>query len=349
MSDLVPITWRNKEEIIILDQRKLPHKEVYVVCKSLRQVIGAIRRLVIRGAPAIGLAIAMGLALEAKNLKVDGVRGFIRQFEKLCQKAKKARPTAVNLSWAIERMRAVIIENPGADADFLKEALYETTDRIRTENIEQDEAIGKHGEKLLKDGMSVITYCNTGTLATGGCGTALGIIRRAWSSGKRVKVYACETRPLLQGSRLTAWELLRDNIPVTLLADNAAGYLMARKKVDISIVGADRIAMNGDTANKIGTYPLALVAHENRIPFYVAAPLSTVDPSVKKGEGIPIEERKPQEIIRLNGRKIAPDGVEAYNPAFDITPQRLITGIITENGIAMKPLGRNLRQLFIRS
>ncbi len=342
-----PIRWNQNDEILILDQRKLPGKEQYLVCKSIRQVINAIKKLAIRGAPAIGLAIAMGLALEAQKIKSRSVREFVKKFERLCKEAGKARPTAVNLIWAIERMRAVIIENPGAEVEFLKRELRAVAESISRENVELDRAIGNHGESIIKDGMNVLTYCNTGTLATGGCGTALGIIRTAWRRGRKIHVYVCETRPLLQGSRLTVWELLNDNIPFTLITDNAAGYLMGMKDIGVVIVGADRIATNGDTANKVGTYSLAVLAKENGIPFYVAAPLSTFDPTIKKGSGIPIEIRDPREVTHVNGRKIAPDGVNAYNPAFDITPSKYITGIVTENGIAKSPLSQSLRKLLV--
>ncbi len=342
-----PIRWNQNDEILILDQRKLPGKEQYLVCKSIRQVINAIKKLAIRGAPAIGLAIAMGLALEAQKIKSRSVREFVKKFERLCKEAAKARPTAVNLIWAVERMRAVIIENPGAEVEFLKRELRAVAESISRENVELDKAIGNHGESIIKDGMNVLTYCNTGTLATGGCGTALGIIRTAWRRGRKIHVYVCETRPLLQGSRLTVWELLNDNIPFTLITDNAAGYLMGMKDIGVVIVGADRIATNGDTANKVGTYSLAVLAKENGIPFYVAAPLSTFDPTIKKGSGIPIEIRDPREVTHVNGRKIAPDGVNAYNPAFDITPSKYITGIVTENGIAKSPLSQSLRKLLV--
>ncbi len=344
-----PIYWNTTAEIFILDQRKLPRKEQYLACRSLRQVVNAIKKLAIRGAPAIGLAIAVGVALEAQKIEVDDVQVFVKKFEKMCKNASEARPTAVNLIWAIERMRAVIIENPGADVDRLKKNLWKMAEKIRDENIELDMAIGRHGQDLVKDGMNVLTYCNTGTLATGGCGTALGIIRTAWKRGKRIHVYVCETRPLLQGSRLTAWELLNDNVPMTLVTDNSVGYLMETKKIDIVIVGADRIATNGDTANKVGTYTLAVLAKENGIPFYVAAPLSTFDPAIKKGSNIPIEVRDDKEVTHLNGKKIAPVGVRAYNPAFDVTPGKYIWGIVTENGIAKKPLGRSLKRLLTRT
>jgi len=343
-----PIFWKDRDEILILDQRKLPRKEQYISCKNIRQVINAIKKLAIRGAPAIGLAIAMGLALEAQRLQAKNIGEFVRKFDKLCKTASTARPTAVNLLWAIERMRAVIIENPEADIEFLKKSLWEVSEKIREENIVLDAAIGKHGEVVIEDGMNVLTYCNTGTLATGGSGTALGIIRTAWRKGKRIHVYVCETRPLLQGGRLTVWELLNDNVPMTLITDNAAGYLMESKIINLVIVGADRIATNGDTANKVGTYSLAVLAKENGIPFYVAAPLSTFDPTIKKGLEIPIEIRDPREVTHVNGKKIAPDCVNAYNPAFDITPSKYITGIVTENGIARRPLSRSLRQLLIK-
>jgi methylthioribose-1-phosphate isomerase len=338
------IAWKD-DRIVMIDQRKLPFKESYVVCDTVAQVIAAIRKMVIRGAPAIGVAAAMGLALGARRIKSQNRATFERRFHRLCEQMAQARPTASNLFWAIKNMQHVLSDNPDASVEELKNLLREQAERVLAEDQAINQAIGKHGRDLVPDGATVLTHCNAGALATAGYGTALGVVRAAWEDGKNIQVLADETRPFLQGSRLTAWELKQDKIPVTLITDNMAGYLMNRGKVQLIVVGADRVAANGDVANKIGTYSLAVLAKENKIPFYVAAPLSTVDLTVVTGEDIPIEERDPREVTHSLGRAIAPTGVSAWNPAFDVTPNRFIEGIITEKGIARKPYRKSLKSL----
>ena len=338
------IAWKD-DRVVMIDQRKLPFKESYVVCSTVAQVIAAIRKMVIRGAPAIGVAAAMGLALGARRIKSQHRVTFERQFHRLCEQMGNARPTASNLFWAIKRMQQVLSDNPDASVEELWNLLRKQSDRILAEDLAINQDIGKHGREVVPDGANVLTHCNAGALATAGYGTALGVVRAAWEDGKKIQVLADETRPFLQGSRLTAWELQKDEIPVTLITDNMAGYLMNQGKVQLIVVGADRVAANGDVANKIGTYSLAVLAKENKIPFYVAAPLSTVDLSVATGEGIPIEERDPREVTHSLGRAIAPAGVNAWNPAFDVTPNRFIEGIITEKGIARKPFKNSLKAL----
>jgi methylthioribose-1-phosphate isomerase len=329
----------------MIDQRKLPFKETYVVCKTPAQVISAIRNMVIRGAPAIGVAAAMGLALGAHRIKSQNRSVFERRFRQICEQMSRARPTASNLFWAIESMQKIVTDNPQGSVEELKQLIRKKADEILAEDQAINQAIGHHGQVVVPDGATVLTHCNAGALATAGYGTALGVVRAAWEAGKNIQVLADETRPFLQGSRLTAWELQQDNIPVTLITDNMAGYLMSQGRVQLIVVGADRVAANGDVANKIGTYSVAVLAKENKVPFYVAAPLSTVDLSVATGKDIPIEERDPKEVTHSMGRAIAPPGVSAWNPAFDVTPNRLIHGIITEKGIARKPYRRALRAL----
>jgi len=338
------IAWQD-DYVVMIDQRKLPFKETYVVCKTAEQVVEAIRKMVIRGAPAIGVAAAMGLALGARRIKARNRSTFERHFRRICDKMAGARPTASNLFWAIQSMQQVLKDHPRANVDQLKDQLRQKADELLAEDQEINKSIGLCGQTVIPDGATVLTHCNAGALATAGYGTALGVVRAAWEAGKRIQVLADETRPFLQGSRLTAWELQQDNIPVTLITDNMAGYLMNSGKVQLIVVGADRIAANGDVANKIGTYSLAVLARENKVPFYVAAPLSTVDLSVATGKDIPIEERDPQEVTHSLGRAIAPFGVNAWNPAFDVTPNRFIAGIITEKGIARKPYKKTLRAL----
>ncbi|MEJ2429202.1 MAG: S-methyl-5-thioribose-1-phosphate isomerase [Deltaproteobacteria bacterium] len=312
---MVPtITWQDNY-VVMIDQRKLPFKESYVVCKSAAQVIEAIRKMVIRGAPAIGVAAAMGLALGARRIETNNRSTFERRFLRICEQMAKARPTASNLFWAIKSMQVVVKQHPEANAPELKDLLRQKADEL----LAADQAAGY--------------------------GTALGVVRAAWEAGKNIRVLADETRPFLQGSRLTAWELQQDNIPVTLITDSMAGYLMSKGRVQLIVVGADRVAANGDVANKIGTYSLAVLAKENKVPFYVAAPLSTVDLSVPAGDEIPIEERDPREVTHSLGQAIAPAGIAAWNPAFDVTPSRFIEGIITEAGIARKPYRKTLRAL----
>ena len=333
------IQWKNNH-VVILDQRLLPGKEVYRVYRDYVAVAKAIREMVIRGAPAIGVAAAMGVALGA--LWVKG-KNFDREIERIFRILEKTRPTAVNLFWALERMRRVYIENRSEGIETVKRLLKEEAQKIYEEDIAANQLLGKVGARLLKNSTRVLTHCNAGALATAGYGTALGVIRAMKESGKQVEVMASETRPFLQGARLTAWELKKDKIPVTVLTDNMVGYLMQKGKVDAVVVGCDRIAANGDVANKIGTYGVAVLAHRNNIPFYVAGPTSTIDLKCSSGKEIPIEERNPREVSHINGRSVTPRGVRIMNPAFDITQHDLISAIITEKGVITSPYLQNIR------
>ncbi len=333
------IQWKNNH-VVILDQRLLPGKEVYRVYRDYVAVAKAIREMVIRGAPAIGVAAAMGVALGA--LWVKG-KNFDREIERIFRILEKTRPTAVNLFWALERMRRVYIENRSEGIETVKRLLKEEALKIYEEDIAANQLLGKVGARLLKNSSCVLTHCNAGALATAGYGTALGVIRAMKESGKQVEVMASETRPFLQGARLTAWELKKDKIPVTVLTDNMVGYLMQKGKVDAVVVGCDRIAANGDVANKIGTYGVAVLAHRNNIPFYVAGPTSTIDLKCPSGKEIPIEERNPREVSHFNGRSVTPRGVRIMNPAFDITQHDLISAIITEKGVITSPYLQNIR------
>ena len=338
------IAWQD-DRVVMIDQRRLPLKANLVVCATPAQVANAIRTMVIRGAPAIGIAAAMGLAMGARQIETESRPVFERRFQRLCEQMARARPTARNLFWAIQRMQGVVASNPRVPVAVLKDLLRQEADRLLAEDLRINQEIGRHGQAVVPDGATVLTHCNAGALATAGYGTALGVIRGAVEAGKKIRVLADETRPFLQGSRLTAWELKEDNIPVTLITDSMAGYLMSQGRVQLVVVGADRVAANGDVANKIGTYSLSVLARENRIPFYVAAPLSTVDLSVPTGKDIPIEERNGREVTHAMGRRVAPRGVEALNLVFDVTPNRFISGIITEKGIARKPFRNSLRAL----
>ena len=330
---------------IFIDQTKLPAEEVYVECFDYKSVAAAIKNMVIRGAPAIGVAAAFGIALGVKKLESTDFDGFYSEVEKICQVLADTRPTAVNLFWAIDRMKSLIKEHKKSGIDQIKQIVEEEAIRMMGEDIAICKKMGEFGEKLIEDGDTVLTHCNAGALATAGYGTALGVIRAAWEKGKKIKVFADETRPFLQGMRLTAWELHKDNIPVRLITDNMAGYFMKKGDIHKIVVGADRIAANGDVVNKIGTYTVAVLAREHKIPFYVAAPISTLDMKVKTGEDIRIEEREPSEITHLGGKRMAPDGIEVKNPAFDITPHRLVEAIITEKGIVKAPYDKNLKKL----
>ena len=334
------IEWRNGR-VVMLDQRLLPTREVYRVYSDHREVVRAIKDMVIRGAPAIGVAAAMGIALGARALRGDR----LRDFDRLCRTFGAARPTAVNLFWAIDRMRRVFIRNQHRPPDTLRTLLEREALVIHDEDIAANRSLGRHGATLLEDGATVLTHCNAGALATAGYGTALGVVRAAVEAGKRIQVIACETRPFLQGARLTAWELKKDRIPVTLITDSMAGHFMQRGTIDCVVVGTDRTAANGDVANKIGTYTHAVLAHRHAIPFYVAAPLSSIDLSCPSGASIPIEERAAREVTHVVDRQIAPGGVRILNPAFDVTPSELVTAIVTERGIARQPLGRTLPRL----
>jgi methylthioribose-1-phosphate isomerase len=338
------ITWKNNQ-VVMIDQRKLPLQETYVVCKDYRSVIRAVRQMVIRGAPAIGVAAAMGVALGALKIRTQDRDRFEARLDAICHEIAAARPTAVNLTWAVDRMKRVVAQAGHQQVKSLQSRLVAEAKKILVEDIAINRAIGRHGQRLLKDRTRVLTHCNAGALATGGYGTALGVVRSAVEAGKRIEVLADETRPFLQGARLTAWELAEAGIPVTVIADNAAGYLMQQGEVDAVIVGADRIAANGDVANKIGTYMVAVLAKTHKIPFYVAAPLSTIDASVKTGKEIPIETRDDQEVTHFKGKRTVPDGVGAQNPAFDVTPHRYVSAIITEKGVIKPPFRANLAKV----
>ena len=345
------IEW-TEDGVRMIDQTRLPAEEVYRTCRDYREVAEAIRAMVIRGAPAIGVAAGMGIALGVKDSAATTVAELRAEFETIADTISKTRPTAVNLFWAVKRMREVFEKTLAAQASetdkraAARVRLVEEAQRILAEDIAVNQAIGRHGAALLPEAGTVLTHCNAGALATGGYGTALGVIRAAVAAGKKIKVFADETRPFLQGARLTAWELAKDNIPVTLITDNMAGHFMQRGGIQAVIVGADRIAANGDVANKIGTYTLAVLAKENDIPFYVAAPLSTIDLNTSSGDEIPIEERSPREVTHWAGVPTAPEGIEARHPAFDVTPHRYVTAIITERGLARAPYTARLKALF---
>jgi len=326
--------------VVMIDQRRLPREEVYVTCRDHREVAEAIRNMTIRGAPAIGVAAAMGVALgvaRSPDPEAD--------FETICATLAATRPTAVNLFWALERMKRLYAGLRGRPLEELRRRLIEEAQRMREEDIAINQAIGRHGAPLMPDGKTVLTHCNAGALATAGYGSALGVIRAAVAAGKSIHVMADETRPFLQGARLTAWELSHDGIPVTVITDNMAGHFLRSGRIGCVIVGADRIAANGDVANKIGTYSVAVLAHENHVPFYVAAPISTLDLSLASGAEIPIEQRPPEEVTHLCGVPLTPAGVGVENPAFDVTPHRYVTAIITERGVARAPFEEALRGL----
>jgi methylthioribose-1-phosphate isomerase len=340
------IYWED-DAIVMIDQNALPHEEKNLACKNYREVITAINDMTIRGAPAIGVAAAMGIALGVLNLPAkSGGEDLQGDFYRICDEFSRTRPTAVNLFWAIERMKSCFENTLKSGTNYIKNALVEEAIHICEEDIAINRQMGIHGRKLIKDGDSILTHCNAGALATAGYGTALGVIRAAREEGKKLHVFVDETRPVLQGARLTAWEMKKENIPATLITDNMAGLVMKQGKVNLVIVGADRIASNGDTANKIGTYTLAVLARENNIPFYIAAPLSTIDMAIKSGEEIPIEERDEAEVTNFHGVRTAPEGVAVYNPAFDVTPNRYISAIINEAGIATASFEEEIRKLF---
>jgi methylthioribose-1-phosphate isomerase len=342
------VEW-TKDGVRMLDQRVLPAQETYLMLRSYDEVAEAIRKMVIRGAPAIGVAAAMGIALGASQSVGTSVADLDDDLQYICDVMGKTRPTAVNLFWAIERMRATFQRAKATtnDVEQIKKILVAEALAIFEEDIAANRAIGKFGGPLIPDGATVLTHCNAGALATAGdYGTALGVIRGARDAGKKIAVIADETRPFLQGLRLTAWELAKDDIPVTVITDNMAGHVMKSGKVDAVVVGADRIAANGDTANKIGTYMVAVLAREHNIPFYVAAPLTTLDLSKTSGEEIPIEERDEKEVTHIREYQLAPDGINVHNPAFDVTPNHLIAAIITDKGVARQPYTETLKQLF---
>lgn len=341
------VEWTN-EGVRMLDQRLLPTEEKYLMLRSYEEVADAIKKMVVRGAPAIGISAAMGLALGANQSVGTSVADLEYDFRFMCKVMEATRPTAVNLFWAVERMRGALQKAKAEtqDVEAIRKRLVTEAQAIFDEDIASNRALGKFGGELIADGSTVLTHCNAGALATAGdYGTALGVVRGAIDAGKRVAVIADETRPFLQGSRLTAWELAKDNIPVTVITDNMAGHVMKQGKVDCVVVGADRIAANGDTANKIGTYMVAVLAKQHNIPFYVAAPISTVDLATPTGEEIPIEERNAREVTHIRDQQLAPDGVNVHNFAFDVTPNELISAIITDRGVARAPYAESLRSL----
>jgi methylthioribose-1-phosphate isomerase len=339
---LPTIKW-DDGKVIMVDQRKLPGDEVYVECTDFNQVAEAIETMVIRGAPAIGVAAAFGVAIGIMGL--DEKDNLEEKFDRIYRRLERTRPTARNLFWALERMKGVFLKARDRGLSELQKIMLQEALDIEIEDVETNRRIGKWGRSLIKDDQTILTHCNAGALATAGYGTALGVIRAAFEEGKKIQVYADETRPFLQGARLTCWELERDSIPVVLIADNMAGYLMKRGEVSLVITGADRIALNGDTANKIGTYTVAVLAREHSLPFYVAAPMSTIDFTLRDGDLIPIEERDPDEIKWIGDVCLSPSRIEVRNPAFDVTPAKYITAIITENGIARPPFQTSLQNL----
>lgn len=343
-----PVEW-SEEGVLMLDQRLLPNEEKWLTLKSYTEVADAIREMVIRGAPAIGISAAYGAALGAREFVGTALPDFEDDFDYICETLAATRPTAVNLFWAIERMRRTLAQakTDGKSVSEIKQILVQEAKNIHEEDIAAQSEIARFGGELLNNNSTVLTHCNAGALATGGVwGTALGVVRGAVNAGKTIAVIADETRPYLQGARLTAWELMKDQIPVTLITDNMAGYMMQQGKVQAVVVGADRIAANGDAANKIGTYMVAVLAKQHDIPFYVAAPLSTIDLNTPTGKEIPIEQRNEREITHLRENQLAPTGVAVSNPAFDVTPAEFIAGIITEKGVARAPYRQSLQNLF---
>ena len=327
--------------VVMIDQTRLPREMAFVTCRTYMEVAEAIRNMVIRGAPAIGVAAAMGVALGA--LQSEDLE---RDMPRICETLAKTRPTAVNLFWAIDRMRVLYLSMRNAPAAEIRARLVAEAQKIREEDIAINEAIGRNGAPLVPERKTVLTHCNAGALATAGFGTALGVIRAAVQMGKQIDVFADETRPFLQGARLTAWELQRDGIETTLITDNMAGHFLKSGRIGCVVVGADRIAANGDVANKVGTYTLAVLAKENSVPFYVAAPISTLDLSLESGDAIPIEERAASEVTHVQGVPVAPEGIQVANPAFDVTPNGYVSAIITERGVARAPYRESLKRLF---
>jgi methylthioribose-1-phosphate isomerase len=330
------IQWTD-DGVVMIDQTRLPREEVFVTCRTYNEVADAIRSMVIRGAPAIGVAAAMGVALGVLR-SADGL-------EQICNTLAATRPTAVNLFWAIDRMKKLHESLRGRPVEEIRALLVAEAKQIRLEDIAINEAIGRHGAPLVPDGKTILTHCNAGALATAGYGTALGIVRAAVAAGKKVDVFADETRPFLQGARLTVWELQQDGIPATLITDNMAGHFLKSGRIGCVVVGADRIAANGDVANKIGTYSVAVLSKENGVPFFVAAPVSTLDLTLESGDEIPIEQRAASEVTHVFGVPVAPDATRVENPAFDVTPNRYVTAIVTERGVARPPFIESLRKM----
>ena len=343
--DFVTVAWTSSGTVRLIDQTRLPTEEVYVECRTIEEVADAIRSMRVRGAPAIGVTAAMGLALGAQTVQVGTFKEFFKTVEGMASLLTQTRPTAVNLAWAVRRLLGLVRKSRDLSVPEIKAALVAEARAMQEEDIQINRAMGQHGQSLVPNPARVLTHCNAGGLATAGYGTAVGVIRAASEAGKRIMVWVDETRPLLQGARLTAWELERAGIPVTLITDNMAAHFMGRGQVDLVVVGADRIARNGDVANKIGTYGVALLARAHGIPFYVAAPISTLDLSLMNGSQIPIEERAAVEVTHLGGRQLAPTGIRVANPAFDVTPASLVEAIITERGIARPPYDSSLPAL----
>jgi methylthioribose-1-phosphate isomerase len=340
------IVWE-KDRVSLLDQTRLPLEEEYLICNVYGDVAEAIKKMVVRGAPAIGVAAAMGIALGALCAKAHTYDEFKQQVEKICQEFAETRPTAVNLFWAIERMKNLVINNSDKSVEELKTLLKKEALHIGEEDIRINRQMGQCGKELIKDGATVLTHCNAGALATAGYGTALGVIRAAFEEGKKLSVFACETRPFLQGARLTAWELKKSGIEVTVITDSMAGYAMQKQRIDVVITGADCICSNGDVANKIGTYSLAVLAGEHGVPFYVAAPFSTINLELENGNAVSIEERDEREVTHIGERRIVPEEIKIWNPAFDITPSRYVSAIITEKGIVREPYKKSLKKLIL--
>lgn len=339
--ELKAVKWASGK-VRLIDQTRLPQEEVYLELSDYRDVAEAIKTLRVRGAPAIGIAAAYGLALGANGIRDKSIKSFLTKLRMISDELASTRPTAVNLFWALKRMN--LVADKAKSIDEIKSALLAEAKKIDKEDEEMERALSRHGSSLINDGDTIMTHCNTGALAAG-YGTALGVIKAAWESGKKLHVFAGETRPLLQGARLTTWELTRYGIPFTLIADTMTGYFLSQGKIDCVIVGADRIVANGDVANKIGTYNLAVLAIENGVPFYVAAPTNTIDLSIESGTDIPIEQRNPDEVTHIRGIPITPEGARAANPAFDVTPHKYISAIITERGILHEPYSYNLSRL----
>ncbi len=333
-----------KDHILLLDQRLLPAKTHYLKVRTYRDAYDVIKKMAVRGAPAIGVTAAFGVWLGARAIKTNDRRKYLAGLEKVCKHIINARPTAHNLSWAVNRMLAVARSGTSAPLEITGK-LYREAVHIYHEDIDANKRMGDYGERLIKSGWTVLTHCNAGALATAGYGTALGVLRSAKDAGKKIKVFADETRPFLQGARLTAWELQQDGFDVTLITDNMAGWMMKQGLINACIVGADRIAANGDTANKVGTYGVALLARMHNLPFYVAAPSSTFDPTISSGDGIIIEERPQKEVVTIAGKQIAPMGIKVRNPAFDVTPAKYITAIITERGVIIPPYKKGIKDL----
>jgi methylthioribose-1-phosphate isomerase len=353
-----PIFW-DGDVCVILDQRYLPHEEKYIRCTTPEEVIDAIKNMAIRGAPAVGLAgaaaVALGVRVWATQCDCPSSgqarrpdTTFFKSLNALCDTVKKARPTGYNLEWAVEVMRSVAVERVNEPIENIVKALREKAEALIEEDIAINKSIGHWGKTVIPQGARILTYCNAGALATGGYGTALGVIRAAWEEDKTIQVFACETRPYLQGARLTVYELMKDGIPTVLITDNTAGYLMQKKRIDVVVVGADRIAANGDVANKIGTYSLAVLAKHHGIPFFVAAPRSTIDPRTPRGDAIIIEERSPKEVTHIGKKLIAPKDARALYFAFDVTPHRYISGIITEVGVITRPFSKGIREALLK-